>query len=101
MTASVQVSALAAHPQRPPSPARARWTTSRPSGTPAPATPTRAMLPALGLISMVSGLLVAAAYEFTAPIIAGRSGSPPRRPCCTSSPGPSPSVTSSSGPTGA
>ena len=35
-----------------------------------PNTPTFAMLRALGVISMVSGLLVAMAYELTAPIIA-------------------------------
>ena len=35
-----------------------------------PATPTLAMLRALGIIAMVSGLLIALAYEWTAPIIA-------------------------------
>lgn len=40
------------------------------TGNPTPATPSQAMLTTLGLIAMISGLLVAAAYEFTAPIIA-------------------------------
>ena len=41
-----------------------------PGTTQTPNTPTFAMLRALGVISMVSGLLVAMAYELTAPIIA-------------------------------
>ncbi len=40
------------------------------SATPAPATPGLAMLATLGLIAAISGLLVATAYEYTAPIIA-------------------------------
>lgn len=41
-----------------------------PNTTQTPKTPTFAMLRALGIISMVSGFLVAMAYELTAPIIA-------------------------------
>ena len=41
-----------------------------PGTTQTPNTPTFAMLRALGVISMLSGLLVAMAYEVTAPIIA-------------------------------
>lgn len=45
--------------------------TSTPApATPAPATPGLAMLMTLGLIAAISGLLVATAYEYTAPIIA-------------------------------
>jgi len=41
-----------------------------PSAGKVPATPSFAMLRALGVIAMVSGLLIALAYEWTAPIIA-------------------------------
>ncbi len=68
MTASVQVPAQDLTP--PEAPAEPDQGPMADLKVHAPATPSLAMLTTLGLIAMISGLLVATAYEITAPIIA-------------------------------